>query len=341
MTELNFPEPLTRPIPEADVDRFDPDACNMADAYADNLMTELFDDVDRLLSDEPGAIALVDPSSLNPAREDGWREGEGGTSTLMSLSGALDLPQFEGSLPDAESEQAGLTFKQRWLKRLSNRRLLLGATCMSMFFTAGLWWLNSQQKPQTAQPIAQPVASPAELQAQADGQFLEYLRRSLDVIESQSQTNAAVASNGLAAPLPAVSVNSAPAGAGALPPLPGTAAASSGSPNVIERIYIPVYQPPQATATAPNLGTGAPTPAPTAAAANPPNVAPTLTHLLVGILELGDRSAALFEVNGVPQRIYVGQNIAASGWTLVSVANQEAVIRRNGDVRSVFVGQQF
>ena len=68
---------------------------------------------------------------------------------------------------------------------------------------------------------------------------------------------------------------------------------------------------------------------------------PALIHTLVGILELGERSAALFEVNGVARRIYVGESIASSGWTLVEVANQEAVIRRNGDVRTIFVGQQF
>ena len=49
----------------------------------------------------------------------------------------------------------------------------------------------------------------------------------------------------------------------------------------------------------------------------------------------------LFEIDGVARRIYVGENIGSSGWTLVKVVNQEAVVRRNGEVRSVFVGQQF
>ncbi len=71
------------------------------------------------------------------------------------------------------------------------------------------------------------------------------------------------------------------------------------------------------------------------------NPAPAITHTLVGILELGDRSAALFEINGVARRIYVGESVGASGWTLVEVVNQEAVIRRNGEVRTIFVGQQF
>jgi Tfp pilus assembly protein PilP len=61
----------------------------------------------------------------------------------------------------------------------------------------------------------------------------------------------------------------------------------------------------------------------------------------VGLLELGNRSAALFEINGITQRINIGETIGTSGWTLVSVANQEAVVRRNGEVRSVYVGQKF
>jgi len=67
----------------------------------------------------------------------------------------------------------------------------------------------------------------------------------------------------------------------------------------------------------------------------------TSAHTLVGVLELGDRSAALFEVDGVARRIYVGESIGASGWTLAEIKNQEAVIRKGGDVRSVFVGQKF
>lgn len=72
-----------------------------------------------------------------------------------------------------------------------------------------------------------------------------------------------------------------------------------------------------------------------------PNQIQTPVNTLVGVLELGERSAALFEIDGVARRIYVGEQIGSSGWTLVKVVNQEAVVRRNGEVRSVFVGQQF
>ncbi|NEQ23372.1 MAG: hypothetical protein F6K28_30305 [Microcoleus sp. SIO2G3] len=106
----------------------------------------------------------------------------------------------------------------------------------------------------------------------------------------------------------------------------------------------PATRPPSPTtprAAAPSTRLPAP---PAIAVPNSPSVqspAPVANHTLVGLLELGDRSAALFDVSGVTQRITVGEAIGASGWILVSVANQEAVIRRNGEVRSVYVGQKF
>ncbi len=58
-------------------------------------------------------------------------------------------------------------------------------------------------------------------------------------------------------------------------------------------------------------------------------------------LESSEQSAALFAINGVTQRFKVGEAIGTSGWMLVSVNNNEAIIRRNGEVRSIYIGQQF
>jgi hypothetical protein len=133
-----------------------------------------------------------------------------------------------------------------------------------------------------------------------------------------------------------------------LPPLGAGGTVGSlgtGPVNVIERVYIPYQTAQQPTAGAPVLvpqpGVGAPSPVvPTAPPTN--NTAPANpAHALVGILELGDRSAALFEINGVSQRVYIGERVGSSGWSLVSVSNEEAVIRRNGEVRSIFIGQKF
>lgn len=99
--------------------------------------------------------------------------------------------------------------------------------------------------------------------------------------------------------------------------------------------------PASSVATRPTVPSTSPPPAVTQPSEIPQLSASVGRHTLVGLLELGDHSAALFEINGVTQRINIGESIGASGWTLVSVANQEAVVRRNGEVRSVYVGQKF
>ncbi|MBW4562439.1 MAG: hypothetical protein KME32_15065 [Mojavia pulchra JT2-VF2] len=71
----------------------------------------------------------------------------------------------------------------------------------------------------------------------------------------------------------------------------------------------------------------------------PTTAAPS--HTLEGLLELGSKSAALFKIEGVTQRFVVGERIGSSGWTLVDVSNGEAIIRRNGEVRSIYTGQKL
>ncbi|MEH2459832.1 hypothetical protein [Nostoc sp.] len=68
-------------------------------------------------------------------------------------------------------------------------------------------------------------------------------------------------------------------------------------------------------------------------------VAPSDT--LEGLLELGKKSAALFKIDGVTRRINMGESIGSSGWILVDVSNGEAIIRRNGEVRSIYAGQKL
>jgi hypothetical protein len=90
------------------------------------------------------------------------------------------------------------------------------------------------------------------------------------------------------------------------------------------------------TATAPQ-----PEPAPPKQQVASVSSAPAPSHTLEGLLELGNKSAALFQINGVSRRVDIGESIGASGWTLVDVANGEAIIRRNGEVRSIIAGQKF
>ncbi|TAN83991.1 MAG: hypothetical protein EYR95_18165 [Phormidium sp. SL48-SHIP] len=71
--------------------------------------------------------------------------------------------------------------------------------------------------------------------------------------------------------------------------------------------------------------------------------APAGVYALVGTLERGEgqQPAALFEVNGSPRWIDIGQSIGDSGWTLSEVTGDRVSVRRNGETRTIYVGQQF
>ena len=73
----------------------------------------------------------------------------------------------------------------------------------------------------------------------------------------------------------------------------------------------------------------------------PTAIAEAPSNTLEGLLELGNKSAALFKIDGVTRRINMGEGIGSSGWTLVDVSNGEAVVRRNGEVRSIYAGQKL
>ena len=242
---------------------------------------------------------------------------------------------------------------------------------------------------QTSSPVA----------VKPDGQLdlVNYMLEALTVIEQQGTNNNKTTVN---AGFPSVNLNQTTAlplpNTQATPTLPLPVAVNNISPNpsrltppnVVERIYIPVYQPeppryqlpsvppvpippsahsgvtntpvnplpsvsqpkikttqvnPQAVKVAPpKLPTIAP-PVPVKEPVNVPQqvYTPTYSAQLEGLLELGKKSVALFKMDGVTRRINLGENIGSTGWTLVDVTNGEAIIRRNGEVRSIYTGQKI
>lgn len=230
------------------------------------------------------------------------------------------------------------------------------------------------QAPATEVLATVPTTAAADAPNQA---FASYIQQSLEALALQqpaATTNLAGLTNPVVATAPAVPA--APV-TQTIPGGLGTAPAAIPPGTILERVYIPVYQTPQGLVPVvpgvpvPNLtanGTFLPSQtavapnaiaqpnAAIAAAPQPParQAAPTASgeavavqpmatveHTLVGLLELGDSSAALFEVSGVTRRFSLGERIGSSGWTLVDAKNSEAIIRRNGEIRSVFVGQTF
>lgn len=295
--------------------------------YADSLITSLFEDVDKLLEGDNETLERINASlALTSAAEEDLSVSP--EPALASPAPTLDSGGEALALlaAEAEAQDSTLTLappqRSSALGRLLDRLLLL-STGLSLTGLATVLWINHHQ----------PVTVQSSISDAANAEFLQYLQRSLQVIEKK--TNLATQP-----PVPPTQTNAQPPSLTLLPlpANPGSIGGSGGPINVIERVYIP-YQTTQPTLPQPTRPAG-----PSLAQVDSAPVAsptPALVHRLVGVLELGDRSAALFEVNGVPQRVYIGERIGTAGWTLVSVAHQEVVVRRNGDVRSLYIGQQF
>jgi len=319
-------------------DQADPE--QVVDQFADRLMDELFDGVERALDGDidaleaPAQTQTVDvESEVTPDIDLNFSEG-GLPAVLMSDDTMTASIQLPGLLATAAPEAAASSGQRSWTKQWTMNRMLLGAAGLSLLATLGLW-LHQRS------PVAEVASAPAATEAPvvtAHAEFLEYLRRSLDVIAQQTgettatspgMSEVSVALNGNAIGLPPIGNNGLPSTAtpGGVP--------NAGAINVIERVYIP-YQTAQAPLPAGQPATSSYSTPDQASAAAPASI-----HTLVGILELGERSAALFEIDGVPQRVYIGERIGSSGWSLVSVANEEAMVRRNGEVRSIYIGQRF
>jgi len=373
------------------------------ESYADRLMDELFEGVDRAFDGsgpqpaEPMAPEFVALKSISVPK--------------IVLSPLAPEPQRGEKDVEAIARQVALETTKKQQSKQSFDRILLGAACGSLLLVMGLW-LASRSGLLRLRATPAPETPAASAPTAPDTQFVEYVQRSLEAIEQKKapQPNPQLAGvPGVAPPgtLPSISISGAPpataglstavnriadaleqagaqpgapapqvvvipppaqvtvapaapvAGAPAAPAAPQTAAvspsptarasgramaaagtrtppAASASPSESPQPKILARE--TEPAPAPSAQQSAPAPEQSAPAVSS---APTSAHTLVGILELGDRSAALFEVDGVARRIYVGESIGASGWTLAEIKNQEAVIRKGGDVRSVFVGQKF
>lgn len=363
------------------------------ESYADRLMDELFEGVDRAFDGNEVPSEPVQPAEFVALKSISVPQ--------IVLSQSLS-PQPQRGEKDVEAiaRKVALETTKKQQSKQSFDRILLGAACGSLLLVMGLWLASRSglvRLPVASAPAGETATGTAKIVP--DTQFVEYVQRSIVAIEQKKAppANSQLATvPGAATPgtLPSISISGAPPptaglstavnrianaleqaaaqpGAPALPaqvvvipppapvapvtvagspsptaPVSGRAIASAGARNPLAASPSPSdsSQPKilaRETEPAPAAQQAATAPASQQSAPAASSSAPTAAHTLVGILELGNRSAALFEVDGVARRIYVGESIGASGWTLAEIKNQEAVIRKGGDVRSVFVGQKF
>jgi hypothetical protein len=222
-------------------------------------------------------------------------------------------------------------------------RLLLGVGCISVVISMALWLLYQESHRQ--RPLTQSTAAPTE----QISPFADYAQKTIDRLSQQPSAPGVPTQppTGIAPTTPTVTIPAQPTTAPVFAPRVSTG---------LERIYVPNYQFPTSAAAPSVLITPLPsTPKSTKPTAlNRPNSLPTIkagevasnsssgvARRLAGVLNQGDRSVALFEVSGVTQRFEIGESIGSSGWTLVEVTQNQAMIRRNGEVRSIYVGQTF
>ncbi|PSB22955.1 hypothetical protein C7B69_15125 [filamentous cyanobacterium Phorm 46] len=363
------------------------------ESYADRLMDELFEGVDRAFDGNEVRSESVPPAEFVALKSISVPQ--------IVLSQSLSPERQRGEKDVAAlARQVALETTKKQQSKQSFDRILLGAACGSLLLVMGLWLASRSglvRLPVASAPAGETATGAPKIVP--DTQFVEYVQRSIVAIEQKkappaNSQLAGVPGVGTPGTLPSISISGTP------PPTAGLstavnrianaleqAAAQPGAPALPAQVVIippaPVAAAPQTAAASPSptapvsgraiaaAGTRTPLaaspspsdsaqtkilaretePAPAAQQAAPApapqqsapatSSAPTSAHTLVGILELGNRSAALFEVDGVARRIYVGESIGASGWTLAEIKNQEAVIRKGGDVRSVFVGQKF
>ncbi|OKH14645.1 hypothetical protein [[Limnothrix rosea] IAM M-220] len=313
-----------------------------AEEEADRLMDDVFSDIDSLLTGKRPTAKIQTASQ----------------SDYTSLQ-SLVVPQIDledTPLPEELDEKVII---KRGVGYYTERLLLMGS-CASLLGVA--LWMAVNDRLRVPQFLIQPtpvIETAAETEAATEPIFADYVRRALDNIDRQ----------GASQPIPV-----SPMGQPAVGTVPTTDQQAPGSSSpVIERIYIPVYppevsanarpplpgntpvitpapqivQPPQIQTPAPQIAPEPPAPRsiPDLQAVVPtlpaPPVAAKDLYTLVGALESGDRSAALFNINGVTQRFKVGENIGASNWKLLSVQNQQILMGQGGQTRSLYVGQNF
>lgn len=226
-------------------------------------------------------------------------------------------------------------------------RVLLVAACSSALIASVMWTINhgiwlGKQSVSVKQVNSQNISDSKS--------FGEEIRRMLAEVTDK---NRAIATN----PNGTIGSNIALMSAPLLSNMPLPIGVNNPFGNVLQQpMYVPVYQPPALN------GTNIPSPfalppvtsnnaldvsnaAPNARQnQNPPLIqaaAPVPSYTLIGVLDLGDRSTAMFDINGSVQSIGVGKGIGNAGWILSRVSQQEITLKRGKEIKTVFVGQKF
>jgi hypothetical protein len=349
------PEASTHPLISEPSEELLTNEALTIETHADSLINELFADIDQLLDGN------LPPQTVTPPK-------------AKTTGSEIVLPHSipAGRIKDVSTlviQHPSTTAIQKYqpTRRILEMLLIVGA--ISSLAANTIYLVESGLLTKLMHPTPQPKLLTKKNTA---AEFVDYMLSALNVIDnSETPTNQTPAKPSLTA----LSLPSIPT-TGNLPPAPltnDTLATASPRSDVVERIYVPVYQAPppmrydlpsvpQLPQPKPGDKMLATTLQPTHTTIKPANKLLALSPLplptlpsntqsaaypsapsaeLEGLLELGKNSVALFKMNGVTHRFNLGESIGDSGWTLVDVSHGGAVIRRNGEVRSIYPGENL
>jgi hypothetical protein len=285
---------------------------------------------------QPGIVILVFRTLIQSFRVVSYRQPGSYVASTKRLSPRSSKQTYHSSEQIYQSDL--------FASRPVNNHFILYLACASVTM-ALLLWVGSQVKLSTnsaASPVlvasqesSPPTVSAAKVQPTAHEPHLqsvnpEKLPQPIDQEGAEQITLPTKVPQPAKVPLP---VN---------PQVPANVVIPVPARVKPERVYVPVYQPSptQETASKPRIAYKASIPSATIPLVSSSPGAPT-THTLVGVMEFGDRSAALVDINHVTRRISVGEMLTPGGWKLTKVAGQTAVLQRGGRLRSIYVGQMF
>ncbi|WP_353932409.1 hypothetical protein WJM97_07455 [Okeanomitos corallinicola TIOX110] len=388
-----IPEASTHLIISEAIEDLIPDETVSIEAYAEGLIDDLFTDIDTILDSgrkHPAKTLRTEYASMQAVAVK-MQEVVLPPTVNRSVTTISSIPNQQPTSTLVFNPPSVTAIRKRKQKNSGglNNLLILGSTLSMAVIGAAYLTEAGIIKSLTSNTHTNQIQSAAVVPADPWAELVDYMLEALAVIDQQDANNQQKnlsskfgnVNNNLNSSLPLPSNPSLgtltpPVSANNLPPVP------SRVTNVVERIYVPVYQSPpsvrplpevanspaqisppefvnentqnQRPATKPvpvkppvatKLPTIAPPKLPTATASAPTTTQdiylPAYSAQLEGLMELGQKSAALFKIDGVTSRINLGENIGATGWTLVDVSNGEAIIRRNGEVRSIYTGQKL
>ncbi len=271
---------------------------------------------------DASALAISHPTTIL----NDWYDLETDENYELDLSSLNALP--ESDIEDNSSD-----------KKIALDKILLIASVSYLILV--LWWLFAQT---TGRNIIPFFASYNATISKADAEFLDYMQRSLDNIERQAMADEKTSEeeNPTVVYVPVYNQpQTNPFPSYHNQPLPQKIPLPPPPPSEFSALEPPVKIPlPPAPSESANLKI-AEIPQPADNKVATAIASPPINSTLIGLIELGEASAALFKIDGITQRIWLGENIENTGWVLESVTKEKATVTNQGQSRVLSIGESF